>query len=114
MGFADPDRFEALYGDGTEEALQRAWDVNREMTTRIAWKPYMFNRALAGLMPALDLPTLVVWSAGDRIVPRSVAERYAELIPGARLVDLPDAGHQADLEAPDALAARVEQFLGAA
>jgi pimeloyl-ACP methyl ester carboxylesterase len=112
MGFADPARFEALFGDASDETLQRAWDWNRDMTTRIAWKPYMFSQALPRLLPALHLPTLIVHSAEDRIVPRSCSERYATLIRGAELVDLPGVGHQADLEAPDALAARVEEFLG--
>jgi pimeloyl-ACP methyl ester carboxylesterase len=112
MGFANEARFEQLYGDGSDEAVQRAWDANREMTTRIAWKPYMFNRSLPPLLRALDLPTLVIWSDEDRIVPRSVAEQYAELVPGARLEELRGVGHQADLEAPDALAAKVEEFLG--
>jgi pimeloyl-ACP methyl ester carboxylesterase len=111
MGFSDEARFQELYGDASDEALQRAWDLNREMTTRIAWKPYMFSRALPGLLPALRVPTRIIWSAEDRIVPRSVAERYAELIPGAELMDLPSAGHQADLEAAEALAAKVEEFL---
>jgi pimeloyl-ACP methyl ester carboxylesterase len=111
MGFADAARFTGLFGDAREEPLLRAWDWNREMTTRIAWKPYMFNRSLPALLPALRIPTLVVRSTEDRIVPGSVAERYAELIPDARIVDLPGAGHQADLEAPDALAAAVGDFL---
>ena len=112
MGFASESRFEELYGDGSDDSLQRAWDGNREMTTRIAWKPYMFSRALPALLPALEIPTLVIWSAQDGIVPRSVAERYEKLIPGAQLAVLPDAGHQADLEAAEALAALVQEFLG--
>jgi pimeloyl-ACP methyl ester carboxylesterase len=111
MGFADGGRFTELYGEDPEEPVLRLWDWNREMATRIAWKPYMFSRALPGLLPGLALPTLVVHSGGDRIVPRSVSERYAQLIPGARLADLPGAGHQADLEAPDELARLVQDFV---
>jgi pimeloyl-ACP methyl ester carboxylesterase len=112
MGFADEGRFVELYGETHEEPLLRAWDWNREMSTRIAWKPYMFSRALPALLPALQLPLLVIHSEQDRIVPRSVSERYAELVPGARLVDLPGAGHQADLEAHDRLAEITARFAG--
>jgi pimeloyl-ACP methyl ester carboxylesterase len=111
LGFADEARFVQLYGETQEEPVLRQWDWNREMSTRIAWKPYMFNRALPALLPALTTPLLVVHSERDRIVPGSVSERYAELLPNARLVKLPGAGHQADLEAPDALAKLTTDFL---
>jgi pimeloyl-ACP methyl ester carboxylesterase len=114
MGFVDLGRFTELYGEDPEEPALRLWDWNREMATRIAWKPYMFSRALPGLLPGLDLPTLVVHSGQDRIVPRSVSERYAQLIPKARLIDLPGAGHQADLEMPDEVAGLVKEFINRA
>jgi pimeloyl-ACP methyl ester carboxylesterase len=111
MGFTDGARFDALFGAADEEPLLRRWDLNREMTTRIAWKPYMFSRALPGLLPALRLPALVIHSTEDRIVPRSVSERYAELLAGAKLADLTGSGHQADLEASAELARQVTTFL---
>lgn len=111
LGFADPERVTQIYGDTPAEDTLRSWDWNREMTTRIAWKPYMFSRALPHLLAAVTAPTLVIRSGADRIVPPGVADRYAELIPGARLVELPGAGHQADLEHPDELAALVKEFL---
>jgi pimeloyl-ACP methyl ester carboxylesterase len=111
MGFTDSAAFVTLFGTADDEPLLRRWDWNREMTTRIAWKPYMFSRALPGLLPALRLPALVVHSADDRIVPRSVSERYAELVAGARLIDMAGAGHQCDLESPSDLARQVTSFL---
>jgi pimeloyl-ACP methyl ester carboxylesterase len=111
MGFSDSAAFDRLYGAADDEALLRRLDQDREMTTRIAWKPYMFSRALPALLPALKMPALVLHSADDRIVPRSVSERYAELIPGARLAELERAGHQADLESPDELAKQVMDFV---
>ncbi len=111
MGFNEGARFDALFGAADEEPLLRRWDLNREMTTRIAWKPYMFSRALPGLLPALRLPALVIHSTEDRIVPRSVSERYADLLAGAKLADLAGSGHQADLEASAELAGHVTTFL---
>jgi pimeloyl-ACP methyl ester carboxylesterase len=71
----------------------------------------MFSRSLPGLLPALRLPALVVHSSEDRIVPRSVSERYAALLSGSHLVDLAGAGHQGDLESPSGLANEVKSFL---
>jgi pimeloyl-ACP methyl ester carboxylesterase len=111
LGFVDSSRSVELFGEAPDEDTLRAWDWNREMATRIAWKPYMFSRALPHLLGALEVPTLVIRSGADRIVPPAVADRYLELIPGARLVELPGAGHQADLEFPAELASRVREFL---
>jgi len=111
LGFADPERVTQLYGEAPAEETLRSWDWNREMTTRLAWKPYMFSRALPNLLGAVGAPTLVIRSGADRIVPPGVADRYAALIPGARLVELPGAGHQADLEHPAELSAMVKEFL---
>ena len=111
LGFANPEHVNQLYGEAPAEETLRSWDWNREMTTRLAWKPYMFSRALPNLLGAVSVPTLVIRSGADRIVPPRVADRYAELIPAARLVELPGAGHQADLEHPAELSALVKDFL---
>lgn len=111
LGFVDPELVNQIYGATPTEETLRSWDWNREMTTRIAWKPYMFNRALPHLLSAVSAPTLIIQSTEDRIVPPAVAKRYAELIPDALLIELQGAGHQADLERPTELAAFVQKFL---
>jgi len=42
------------------------------MTTRIAWKPAMFNPSLKHLLRGVSKPSLVVWSTDDKIVPNLV------------------------------------------
>lgn len=66
-----------------------------------------------GRLGTLDVPTLLVAGALDR--------KYAELaremegaIPGAQLAIVPGAGHAVHVERPDAFAALVLRFLGAA
>lgn len=86
-------------------------DRNREMTTRIAWKPAMFNPSLKHLLRGVSKPSLVVWSTDDKIVPKSCAETYRDAIVGARYAEVPG-GHMVEYEAPDALADLVEDFLG--
>ena len=86
-------------------------DRNREMTTRIAWKPAMFNPSLKHLLRGVSKPSLVVWSTDDKIVPKSCAEIYRDALFDARYAEV-TGGHMAECEAPDALADLVEDFLG--
>jgi pimeloyl-ACP methyl ester carboxylesterase len=111
LGFAEPAGFERVFGaEPTTEMLER-WDLNREMTFRIAWKPYMYNPTLPHLLGGVATPTLVVWGREDRIVPLECGERFAKALPNARLHTLERAGHFADMERPDELARLVVEFL---
>ena len=55
------------------------------MTTRIAWKPYMFNQAMPHLIKTVTVPTLVVWGKQNHVVPLSCGERYQQAMPKAKL-----------------------------
>jgi pimeloyl-ACP methyl ester carboxylesterase len=110
-GFSDQAAFERLFGADPVTPLLEQWDLNREMTFRIAWKPYMYNPTLSHLLGGVRTPTLVVWGREDRIVPLECAQSYARALPGARVVELDGAGHFVDMEQPDALAKLVTQFV---
>jgi pimeloyl-ACP methyl ester carboxylesterase len=110
-GFHDPRAFERVFGGVTTDQLVD-WDICREMSFRIAWKPYMYSQALPHLLGAVRAPALVVWGDDDRIVPPSAGERYRDLLPQARLEIVPSCGHYVDMEQPDALAALIDAFLG--
>jgi pimeloyl-ACP methyl ester carboxylesterase len=103
MGFRDDATYERIIGTPSSE-LRHLWDHSREMTARIAWKPYMFDRRLAPLLADLRLPALLVWGEQDRIVPRTCGERYARLLPDARLEIVSGAGHLVELEEPERIA----------
>jgi pimeloyl-ACP methyl ester carboxylesterase len=111
MGFADPEKYVTTFGDPDEEVLLK-WEGAREMTTRVAWKPYMFDRALPHLLAGVSTPTLVVWGEGDVIVPRSCVERYVEVLANATLRTVADGGHRLELECPSELAGLVTDFVG--
>jgi len=110
MGFAKPAHYVEAFGD-PDEVLLLTWEGAREMATRIAWKPYMFDRALPHLLAGATVPTLVLWGEADVIVPRSCAEQYAQIMPNATLRTLPGAGHRLDLELPDEVARLVHEFV---
>ena len=65
---------------------------------------------LPHLLRGISIPSLVVWSSADAIVPRSCAEAYRDAL-GGHYAEIPG-GHMAEYEAPDALAALVEELLG--
>ena len=55
------------------------------------------------ILPTISAPTLVVVGADDDETPPTYAQAIADLVPGARLVVIPGAGHLLNLEAPEAL-----------
>lgn len=59
----------------------------------------------------ISTPALVMHGEKDVVVPPGVGRRLAELIPGARLVIYPDAGHVPMEQIPDRSAADVRAFI---
>lgn len=62
---------------------------------------------------AVNQPTLVVWGDEDRFFPPTHAERAAALIPDARLLRVPGAGHSPNWEAPGVVADALATFFDA-
>ena len=111
LGFADQSAFDRVFGADPPTSVLEQWDLNREMTFRIAWKPYMYNPTLPHLLGGVATPTLIVWGRGDRIVPLECGERFAKALPSARLEIVEGGGHFLDMEKPDELARLVVAFL---
>ena len=59
----------------------------------------------------LAVPVRVAWGAEDRWIPPQIGRRLAELIPGADYVEVPEAGHLIQYDAPVALASMVRGWL---
>jgi len=101
--FSDPAVFDSVYGAEPPFEQLEAWETDREMSTRIAWRPYMYNRVLPGLLAGVDAPALVVAGTEDAVVPNACARAFVDALPNAKLATLP-AGHALDLERPAELA----------
>jgi pimeloyl-ACP methyl ester carboxylesterase len=110
LGFADQKAYDRLFGAETPTATLEQWDLNREMTFRIAWKPYMYNPSLPHLLGSVATPALVVWGREDRVVPLECGERYAKTLRNARLEIIDGAGHFVEMEKPEQLARLVGGF----
>jgi 3-oxoadipate enol-lactonase len=52
-------------------------------------------------LAGIDVPTLVITSTGDTLIPPEATTPMADEIPGARLQIIQGAGHLSNLEAPD-------------
>jgi 3-oxoadipate enol-lactonase len=87
-----------------------AWDARK------TWGVFLGLAGLSDLaskLPGVTVPTLVLVGALDQVAPRPYAEAIARAIPGARLEVFDDVGHVIPIEAPEALVAHLEAFLGA-
>jgi pimeloyl-ACP methyl ester carboxylesterase len=111
-GFHDQKAFDRVYGAEPSGDQLEMWDVCREMSFRIAWKPYMYSQTLPHLLRSVRAPALIVWGDGDKVVPQSAAKRYVEALPNAKLQIVKDCGHCVDMEQPEALAKLVSEFIG--
>jgi pimeloyl-ACP methyl ester carboxylesterase len=88
--------------------LARNWDA----LCLYAWRPHMYNPQLKNWLHRIQVPTLVLWGASDRIVTPDYGCAYSSLIPGAQFAVIDEAGHHPELEQPRAFVGRVARFLG--
>jgi pimeloyl-ACP methyl ester carboxylesterase len=103
--------WDELFGKVPTPADLEIAERNREMSARLAWKPYMHNPVLERFLPRVTNPALIVWGREDRIIPVECGERYRKLLPGSTLTVLEKCGHLVPIEQPDAFARLVREFL---
>jgi pimeloyl-ACP methyl ester carboxylesterase len=99
-GFSSDDAYHEVFGEAASDEIKQLWDFSREMTARLAWKPYMFNRRLHQLLREVHTPTLLVWGSRDVIVPIGAAKVFEDALADARLEVVEGAGHLVELERP--------------
>ncbi len=84
---------------------------NSETLALLTWEPYMHNPKLRHRLHRVGVPTLFVRGADDGIVSAEYLERYAVLIPKAKIETIAEAGHLPHVEQLEATAAKVLGFL---
>jgi pimeloyl-ACP methyl ester carboxylesterase len=110
--FHDQKAFDRVYGAEPSVDQLEMWDICREMSFRIAWKPYMYSQTLPHLLGGVKAKAIVVHGDDDRVVPRSASEVYAKALPSARLEIVKGCGHYVEMEKPAELAALVTALAG--
>ena len=105
----DPERGYTDPAGLTDE--QRAIQQSNGQTIAAIAGRSMSDPTLLARLREVDVPTLVVFGASDRIVTPAYGRATAEAIPGAVFAEVPAAGHLPQLENPDATWALIDPFL---
>ena len=86
-------------------------EIRRDLTKylRAAKKGDML--AAAERLRSFDRPALVIWAAEDRLMPPEHGRRFAELLPHARLVEIPDSYTLIPEDQPTELARLLREFV---
>jgi pimeloyl-ACP methyl ester carboxylesterase len=104
--------FQQICPDEPSPEQAEAWEIARESSSRLAWRPYMYDPSLPHLLHRVrNLPTQIVWGKEDQIVPLSAGEAYQKAIAGSRLTVLENSGHHPEIERTEEFVALVRNFL---
>jgi pimeloyl-ACP methyl ester carboxylesterase len=109
--FHDQARADEMISRVLRPELEDVTMKNRVATARLAWQPRGHDPHLAKWLHRIDVPTLVVWGADDRLFPKDYAHAYQKLIPGSQLVIVPECGHVPHLEKPQAFVSALHAFI---
>jgi len=106
---ADPERWNQLKTE-PEGANSPEWPIEQvranEAAARAFWP--LGNTRLEKRLALIAAPTLLIRGAEDRIMPRSYVDRFAAAIAGrTEITTIPGAGHLAELDKPDEVAAAI-------
>ena len=93
----------AHFDQGTQRAILRLYRSS----------PASVLERAGAQLGSLHVPALVVWGTRDPYLPARFGRAYAEALPGARLLELPDAGHWPWLDRPDLIDTVVGFLAGA-
>jgi len=114
LRFYDPDQvpdYETLMNRQLSPEEQELQWRNREMTSRLCWKPYFHNPSLPAYLRGVKTPTLIVWGKQDAIIPVNCGELYQQALAHATLQVIDRCGHSPALEKPQTFLQTVRDFL---
>lgn len=94
-----PDDLRRVEIDDMMRAGKAAWN---------AWLEHGSREDISGRMDRVAVPVTVMSGTRDPVVPTALQHRLVSMLPDARLVTVPDAGHLLPIEDPDAVTAAVE------
>ena len=109
--FHDPNRADEMLERLRRPELEDIGLKNQTTTARLTWQPRGYDPHLRKWLHRIDVPTLLIWGANDRLCPQDHAFAYQRLIPGSKIAIIPDSGHLPHVEQREAFVAALEGFL---
>ena len=97
--------------DGWLRPLLTERAIRRDLLAYIRHAHASDLQEAAGALASFDRPALVAWASEDRVMPPAHGRRLAELIPGARLVEIPDSYTLIPQDQPKMLAVAMREFV---
>jgi pimeloyl-ACP methyl ester carboxylesterase len=108
--YHEPERFRADPAKMTDQELA-VMLRNRETTALLTWEPYMHNPKLRHRLRRVTNQTLFLRGEHDGLISADYMDGYAKLLPNARAMTLPNAGHAPQVEQPEAFVRAAVAFL---
>jgi pimeloyl-ACP methyl ester carboxylesterase len=109
--FHDQARADEMIARVLKPELEDVAMKNRIATSKLSWQPRGYDPHLHKWLHRIDVPTLLLWGADDRLFPKNYAVAWQRLIPGAKAVIIPECGHLPHVEKPTAFVAALTDFI---
>lgn len=84
---------------------------NRVITARLSWQPRGHDPHLHKWLHRIDVPTLLLWGAEDKLFPKEYARAYADRIAGSTTLVVPQCGHLPHVEKASVFVAALQDFI---
>lgn len=114
LRFFDPGQvpdYETLFQRQLTSEEEEAQWRNREMASRLCWKPYLHNPKLPAYLRGVKTPTLIVWGRQDAIIPLNCGELYHQALTNSTLHVIDRCGHSPAVEKPQEFLSAILEFL---
>ncbi|MDB5698564.1 MAG: alpha/beta hydrolase fold protein [Alphaproteobacteria bacterium] len=109
--FHDQHYAEQLLAIEVTEEQQTLQLKNLFAATKLGWQPRWYDPDLERWLHRIKLPSLIVWGADDKVMPREYGALWRERLPDARLVEIEECGHLPHVEKAEAVTSKVLEFL---
>ena len=100
-----------VYNDNDLEMYRRAWSRPRAMTSMLNWYRAIRVRPSRRASRRIDVPTLLIWGAGDTALGKEMAQPSIDYCEDGRLVVLEEATHWVQHDEPDKVNELLVDFL---
>lgn len=108
--FSEPDMRKQFLLDGRDKMDAHVEELlNLRASAKFLWP--IPDTGVKRRLPRIEAPTLIATSEHDVVVPAAYGPAWRDAIAGSRLTTIPNAGHLAELEQPDAFANLVRDFI---